>query len=150
MRLFENILLIYDSFIWFISLSFKYSTLAFLNMHSFTLAASGRSGRINLTKQRPNKGLIMIYLVLDQCFPMRQIQTLMMTWSCPMLQPTMNQAVLASGKINFYNLEWTNNQTVIFETDTLEQTEVWTSIYKNLICSQIMVPEKWRQKIIFF
>ena len=49
--------------------------------------------------------LTMIYLVLDQCFPMRQIQTLMMTWSCPMLQPTMNQAVLASGEINFENFE---------------------------------------------
>ena len=40
----------------------------------------------------------MIYLVLDQCFPMRQIQTLMMTWSCPMLPLMMNQAVLESGK----------------------------------------------------
>ena len=32
-----------------------------------------------MAEQWPNIGLIMIYLVLDQCFPMRQIQTLMMT-----------------------------------------------------------------------
>ena len=105
--------LIYESFIWFITLSFEYSTFAFLNMHSFTLAASGRSGRINLTEQRPNKGLIMIYLVLDQCFPMRQIQTLMMTWSCPMLPLMMNQAVLESGKHNKYQ----ETQTITILTD---------------------------------
>ena len=87
--------LIYESFIWFIFFSFKFLLFAILHMHPFTLAASGRSGRINL---RPNKGFIMINLVLDQCFPMRQIQTLMMTWSCRMPPPMMNQAVLESGK----------------------------------------------------
>ena len=91
---------IYKSFIWFIFFSFNSLVFAFLHMHSFVWPPSGRSRLSGQVNWRPNKGLIMIYLVLDQCFPMRQIQTLMMTWSCPMLPPMMNQAVLESGKIS--------------------------------------------------